>query len=85
MLTCLEASDENTNKESQGGNLSKVVLIDLTDTSSVSHRRRLVAQDFDQTRCFVILMSDRNSHPSFLHIPSHSLNNAALSMSYFFS
>lgn len=38
------AADKNTNERRQVENVSTVVLIDLTDTSSVSQRRRRVTQ-----------------------------------------
>lgn len=43
-LRRLKAADKNTNEGSQVENVSTVVLIDLTDTSSVSQWRELVAR-----------------------------------------
>lgn len=44
MLRSLKAADKNTNERSQVENVSTVVLIDLTDTSSVPQWRELVAR-----------------------------------------
>lgn len=80
-LSSLKAADKNTNEGSQVENVSTVVLIDLTDTSSVSCWKKLVAWHFAQAKgvCHSLL-SDSLKFPSicsycslcFVH--SHSLN-----------
>lgn len=50
----LNAADKNTNEGSQVENVSTVVLIDLTDTSSVSQRRELVARRWQNPECVAL-------------------------------
>lgn len=50
----LNAADKNTNEGSQVENVSTVVLIDLTDTSSVSQRRELVARQWQTPECVAL-------------------------------
>lgn len=53
-LSSLNAADKNTNEGSQVENVSTVVLIDLTDTSSVSYWMRLVAWHSAQLKCVCV-------------------------------
>lgn len=86
-LRSREAADNNTNERSQVENVSTVVLIDLTDTSSVSQWRELVAWPSAQRKCVghssLSLGSLRSEDPSLFLIPflcfspSHSLNSAS--------
>ncbi len=89
-LRRLKAADKNTNEGSQVENVSTVVLIDLTDTSSVSQWRELVACLCESLKCvwhsslsfgclkvWTPTTPFSLSIPSHCFAPSHSLNIAS--------
>ena len=81
----LNAADKNTNEGSQVENVSTVVLIDLTDTSSVSQRRELVARRWQTPVCVCVCVAPFWPpfffffffFPPLCFAPSHSLNIAS--------